>query len=205
MNEVEKINIPEKFQKIDRTFLNHLRNEKGSVFMPFPRNTSFLGKEDDENVILIVRSHWIRYVKYIASSILILTVPIVAALLIPSIRDNASLLVAIFFMCIMISMSLVMYSFLLWYYNVNIITDRRVVDVDFKTIFSHSSSEARLDKIEDVTSKQGGAFSNVLDIGTVHIQTAGTNAYIEFDSVPKPREIQDILSDLLELSHKEEI
>lgn len=93
----------------------------------------------------------------------------------------------------------------MWYYNVNIITDRRVIDLDFKTIFNHTSSEARLEKIEDVSSVQGGAFSNILDIGTVHIQTAGAKTFIEFENVPKPREIQDILSDLLELKQKEKI
>ena len=80
-----------------------------------------------------------------------------------------------------------------------------MIDIDFKSVFFHTSSEARLEKIEDVTSQQSGSFTNLLDIGTVHIQTAGTNAFIEFENVPKPREIQDILSDLLELAHKGEI
>ena len=93
----------------------------------------------------------------------------------------------------------------MWYYNVNIITDRRVIDIDFKSIFSHTSSEARLERIEDVSSVQGGSFSNILDIGTVHIQTAGANASIEFESVPRPRDIQDIISDLLELKNKRRI
>lgn len=197
--------IPEKFRGMEESFIAHLSVKDTSSFKSFPKHASFLGKEDDENVILMIRSHWIRYINYIVSSVLILIVPIVVALLIPSIRQNVSLFVAIMIMSILIAMSFAIYGFLLWFYNINIITDRRVVDLDFKTIFSHSSSEARLDKIEDVTSKQGGTFSNILDIGTVHIQTAGTNAYIEFDNVPKPREIQDVLSDLLELTQKKKI
>ena len=197
--------IPEKFRGMSESFMAHLSGRDTGSFISFPENTTFLGKESDENVVLVVRSHWMRYFKYIAGAVLVLILPIVIALLLPTINTNAALLVAIFLISIQISMSLAVYSFLMWYYNVNIITDQRVIDLDFKSIFSHTSSEARLEKIEDVSSQQSGSFTNILDIGTVHIQTAGTNAFIEFDSVPRPREIQDIISDLLELSHKEEI
>ena len=190
---------------MDKSFLKHLEGEDTSSFISFPANTTFLGKEKDENVILVIRSHWMSYFKYIASAVLVLILPTVIALFIPTLNTNIMLLISIFLMSILLAMSLGIYSFLMWYYNVNIITDRRVIDIDFKSIFSHTSSEARLEKIEDVTSQQSESFTNILDIGTVHIQTAGTNAFIEFDNIPKPREVQDILSDLLELANKGEI
>lgn len=202
---IDRDELPEKFRKLDQSFLKHLEGDDTSSFISFPTNTTFLGKENDENVVLVIRSHWMRYFKYIASAVLILILPTVVALFIPTLNTNIMLLISIFLTSILLSMSFAVYSFLMWYYNVNIITDKRVIDLDFKSIFSHTSSEARLEKIEDVTSQQSGSFTNVLDIGTVHIQTAGTNAFIEFDSIPKPREVQDILSDLLELAHKGEI
>lgn len=198
-------NLPQKFKDLDQSFMKHLEGEDTASFRSFPKNTTFMGKESDENVILVVRSHWFRYIKYIVTSAVVLILPTVVALLFPSLNSNATLLITIFLTSALLSMSLAMYSFLMWYYNVNIITDKRVIDLDFHSIFSHTSSEARLEKIEDVTSHQSGAFTNILDIGTVHIQTAGANAFIEFDDVPKPREIQDILSDLLELANKKEI
>ena len=202
---IDREELPEKFRKLDQSFLKHLEGEDTSSFISFPTNTTFLGKENDENVILVIRSHWMRYFKYIASAVLVLILPTVVALFIPTLNTNAMLLISIFLTSILLSMSFAIYSFLMWYYNVNIITDKRVIDLDFKSIFSHTSSEARLEKIEDVTSQQSGSFTNILDIGTVHIQTAGTNAFIEFDNIPKPREVQDILSDLLELANKGEI
>jgi len=202
---IDREELPEKFRKMDKSFLKHLEGEDTSSFISFPANTTFLGKEKDENVILVIRSHWMSYFKYIASAVLVLILPTVIALFIPTLNTNIMLLISIFLMSILLAMSLGIYSFLMWYYNVNIITDRRVIDIDFKSIFSHTSSEARLEKIEDVTSQQSESFTNILDIGTVHIQTAGTNAFIEFDNIPKPREVQDILSDLLELANKGEI
>ena len=38
----------------------------------------------------------------------------------------------------------------------------------------------------------------MLDVGTIYIQTAGTKSEIEFDGIHKPKEVQDILSDLLQ-------
>ncbi len=59
-------------------------------------------------------------------------------------------------------------------------------------------SEARLDKIEDITFKQIGVFANIFDVGTIYIQTASAKSELEFDGIHKPKEVQDILSDLLE-------
>ena len=70
---------------------------------------------------------------------------------------------------------------------------------------AHSMSEAQLEKIEDVTHKQLGILGSFFDVGSVYIQTAGTAQNIEFTNVPRPRDIQDILIDMLESKQKGEI
>lgn len=205
MNEVEKINIPEKFQKIDRTFLNHLRNEKGSVFMPFPRNTSFLGKEDDESVVLILRKHWQFLLPTILECIFLLLLPFILSVIIPNLPNRGLFVFSLFLVSLLISLSLLIYRYVRWFYNVNIITDQRVIDMDFETLFSHKTTEARLEKIEDITFKQIGILSNLFDIGSIYIQTAGAKSEIEFKGIHNPKQVQDILSDLLESKKKGEI
>lgn len=205
MNEVEKINIPEKFQKIDRTFLNHLRNEKGSVFMPFPRNTSFLGKEDDESVVLILRKHWQFLLPTILECIFLLLLPFILSLIIPNLPNRGLFVFSLFLVSLLISLSLLIYRYVRWFYNVNIITDQRVIDMDFETLFSHKTTEARLEKVEDITFKQIGILSNLFDIGSIYIQTAGAKSEIEFKEIHNPKQVQDILSDLLESKKKGEI
>lgn len=205
MNEVEKINIPEKFQKIDRTFLNHLRNEKGSIFMPFPRNTSFLGKEDDESVVLILRKHWQFLLPTILECIFLLLLPFILSVIIPNLPNRGPFVFSLFLVSLLISSSLLIYRYVRWFYNVNIITDQRVIDMDFETLFSHKTTEARLEKIEDITFKQIGIFSNLFDIGSIYIQTAGAKSEIEFKGIHNPKQVQDILSDLLESKKKGEI
>jgi len=166
--------------------------------MPFPRNTSFLGKENDENVVLVLRKHWQFLIPTVVSIFFILHVPLIIACVIPSESRNSFFIFSLFLIAILISSSLAIFTYVKWFYNVNIITDQRVIDMDFHSLFSHTTAEARLDKIEDISYKQIGVLSNMYDVGTIYIQTAGAKSEIEFDGIHKPKEVQDILSDLLE-------
>lgn len=197
--------VPKKFRKLKKSFLDNLQQNNNGSFMSFPKDLTFYGKEKDENVVLIVRSHWIIYIPYAGIALTVLLIPVLIQVVISGLAESTSFFLALFLSCLTISFSIVVYAFARWFYNVNIITDRRVIDIDFTSIVSHSMAEARLDKIEDVSHKQLGALGSIFDIGTVYIQTAGATAEIEFDNIPRPREVQDILYDLLESKQKGEI
>ncbi|NMC09200.1 PH domain-containing protein [Candidatus Microgenomates bacterium] len=197
--------IPKKFRKLNKSFLDHLQHNNNNSFMAFPKGLSFLGKEQEENVILIVRTHWIMYLPHILAAIFSFLLPFIFRLVIPELSENLSLFIVFFILSGLVFLSISVFTLVKWYFNVNIITDQRVVDLDFTSVMSHTSSEARLEKIEDVTHKQIGLIGSIFDVGTVYIQTAGAKAEIEFDNVPRPREIQDILYDLLESKQKGEI
>ena len=197
--------VPKKFRKLKQTFLNNLQENNSSFFKSFPNEVTFHGKEKDENVILIVRSHWIVYLPYAAIAFAILLIPVFLQVILSDLSSSGSFFLGIFLSCLTVSLTVVMYAFVRWFYNVNIITDERVIDIDFSSVVSHSVSEARLERIEDVTHKQFGVLGSIFDIGTVYIQTAGATAEIEFDNIPRPREVQDILYDLLESKEKGDI
>lgn len=206
MAKKEDVNqIPKKFRNIDRTFVTHLKESGSKFFMPFPKEVSFIGKEDSENIVLIIRTHWIKYLPSILSSFGLFILPFILGTFVPGLGENVPLYISCLIICLLMSMSVLMYGIIRWFYNVNIITDERVIDYDFHGIFSNVCSEARLEKIEDVTYKQNGLVDSLLDIGTVYIQTAGSKAEIEFDHIIRPKEIQDILYDLLESKEKGEI
>ena len=190
--------IPRKFRKLDKTFINHLKHQRGGLFVPFPRNTSFLGKEDSENIVLVLRRHWLSLIPTIVGVFFLLLLPLIVTFLIPLESRNNTFLFSVFLISFLLSASLSLFAYVKWFYNVNIITDKRVVDIDFYSLFFHKMTEARLDKIEDITFKQIGVLSNIFDVGTIYIQTAGAKSEIEFDGIHKPKEVQDILSDLLQ-------
>lgn len=197
--------IPKKFRKLNKSFLDHIQMGNNSSFMSFPRGLTFLGKEKEENVILIVRSHWIMYVPHLFLALLSLTLPFLFRLVIPELTENLSLFIVFFIFSGLLFLTVLIFAIVKWYFNVNIITDQRVIDLDFTSVLSHTSSEARLERIEDVTHKQIGLIGSIFDVGTVYIQTAGAKSEIEFNYIPRPREVQDILYDLLESKQKGEI
>jgi membrane protein YdbS with pleckstrin-like domain len=197
--------IPKKFRKFRKSFLDPLQKRNNSFFNSFPRDLTFQGKEKDENVVLVVRSHWIVYLPFLFVAIVILLLPLVFEIVLSSFSENMVLFLALFVSCLTVSLTIIMYSFVRWFYDVNIITDRRVIDLDFTSVVSHSFSEARLTRIEDVTHKQKGIIGSIFDIGTVYFQTAGATARIEFDSIPRPRDVQNIMYNLLESKKRGEI
>lgn len=88
--------------------------------------------------------------------------------------------------------------FLLWYYNAFLITDERVLDLDFYGFFHMESSEARLEQIQDVSHTQGGLAQLIFNYGNVYVQTASELGKIEILGVANPAKVHKILIDLKE-------
>lgn len=174
-------------------------------FKSFPEGLKFHGQEQEEQVILIIRSHWIVYVPQILLAILVLVLPWVLGAISPAIFKSTTIFLSLLITSLLMGASIIVSTIVKWYYNVDMITDQRVVDLDFPNIMAHTMSETQLEHIEDVTQKQLGLLGSVFDVGTVYIQTAGSSQNIEFTNIPRPRDVQEILSDLLESKDKGEI
>ena len=83
-----------------------------------------------------------------------------------------------------------------FYYDIIIVTNQRVVDIDQEQLFSRPIAELSLFDVEDVKSNVTGIFQTVLNYGDIEIQTAGTNANFITKNLRNPREIVSIVSDL---------
>jgi hypothetical protein len=87
-------------------------------------------------------------------------------------------------------------SFLRWFFNAYLVTNKRVVDIDFESLVHRRFSEAFLYNVEDLTHQISGALQVIFNYGTLHIQTAGETRELEFESIPQPATVQDMISDL---------
>jgi len=77
------------------------------------------------------------------------------------------------------------------------VTNERVVDIDFAYLLVQEVSATRITQIEDVTYRRIGVLATLFDYGNVFVQTAGTEANIEFLGIPQPKRVAQILIDLL--------
>ena len=201
----ESNKIPKKFRNLKRSFMENITLKNDHSFKSFPKGLKFHGQEQEEQVILIIRSHWIVYVPQILLAILVLVLPWVLGAIAPVIFKSVAIFLSLLITSLLTGASILVSAIVKWYYNVDMITDQRVVDLDFPNIMAHTMSEAQLEHIEDVTQKQLGLLGSIFDVGTVYIQTAGSNQNIEFTNIPRPRDVQEILSDLLESKENGEI
>lgn len=188
-----------------------LRNISGktplSTFLAFPQNVHFAGELPGEDIVLILRAHLITTVPWIVLTVLGTLLPFV---LIPLITVTGLIPFAfanfVFFITVLWYMGLFSYAFLkilFWYFNVGIITNERVVDVDWHTLTSHDVTNTRISKFEDVKSVRNGVLQGLFDYGTVYAQTAGEERNVEFDNTAHPDLVVRKLQELMQIQEEE--
>src|SRR3989339_382796 len=96
------------------------------------------------------------------------------------------------------------FSFIDYYLDVWIITDKRIIDIQQRGFFSRIISELKIFRIQDVTSEIQGAIPTLLKYGEVFIQTAGTDQRFKFHEVPDPNGIRDIIIKLIQKNRIEQ-
>jgi hypothetical protein len=174
-------------------------------FVAKPIDVSFDSQLDNEYVILLVRKHPITQLKYVAGAVLLILMPMLFSYIklfgfFPARYQFAALI----FWFMLIS-GYILESFLNWFFNCNIITDERVIDVDFESLIYKNISAAKLDNVEDITATTGGAVRSMFDFGTIKIQTAAATTEFEFEDVPHPAKITTLLNELLLEEEREKV
>lgn len=164
----------------------------------------FPGQQANEQICLLTRPHWI----VLAGKILIWLLFVAMLVYLDNyLAPNFPLLkVSPYFQIfgllkIVYLMLLIVALFSIWilyYLNYQIITNERVVDVTQKSLLHHTTSELRLERIQDVTAEIKGLLGNFFDYGNVYVQTAGETVRFEFDRVPNPHNVEKLILDLYE-------
>lgn len=166
----------------------------------FYPNIRFETQGASEKVILILRAHPITQVPWLINSLIFFILLFGLNLVIPSFF-NLNQIIFINIFGLIIVFSYLWFNFLSWFFNVGIITSERIVDVDFHMALYKEVTATRLNRIEDITAKTGGYLASLFDYGNVFIQTAGTEANIEFFNIPHPSQVVETINNLIEESH----
>lgn len=145
-----------------------------------------------EKVYLVMRRHWfIPFVK--AGLWIFLAVVVVAGM--TYLKQNfgffaagtpqkiIDVFVSVFLILVALGLLIV---WTMYYLNVQMVTNKRIIDINQKSIIHHESTELRLEKVQDVTTEIKGPLANLFNYGNVFIQTAGTEQNFVFDHVSSP-------------------
>ena len=169
-----------------------------------PTNVKFESQDSDEKLYFLLRRHPITNVPWIILVIFFLLVPPIFLTYFSSSIDKINVyfpekyqMMAIIFWYLG-TLLLAFESFLMWYFNVYIITNKRVIDVDFYGLWRKRISETFLDRVEDATYETTNFIHVLFDFGNIAIQTAAEEREFDFHNIPKPSLVHDKLTDLVE-------
>ncbi len=166
-----------------------------------PAGVRFETQEAEEEVILFLRQHLIVNIPWIIVSVVFLLTP---SFLFPLIVKSIPVPLPFPYILVgtlswyLMTIGFALVSFLHWFFNIYIVTNERVIDVDFQYLLFKRFSQAELERIQDISYTMGGIFATIFHYGNVYIQTAGEMPNLEFVAVPRPDKVVEKVRSLME-------
>lgn len=165
----------------------------------------FPGHDPDEQVILFTRRHWLILFRHGLLIALLATLPFLARWVIhyyaPDVLvDDGTLRSVLLRLAAYVYwMFVALFAFATWidyYLDYWVITDRRIVSVEQAGLFSRTIAQVSLGRVQDATSQMRGVWATVFHFGEVFIQSAGEEARFVFTQVPNPNGVVTTVMDL---------
>jgi hypothetical protein len=174
-----------------------------SSFCSNPKGLSFAEQHENETILLLLRRHFVTNLPWIAVSLILAVIPAIFPLienLFPFPLPSVSTLVLLLVFYYLVLFGFILLNFTLWYFQAGLITNLRCLDVDLSGILYRQISDAKNENIEDVTYTQVGFIRSLFNYGNVLVQTAGAEENIEYDRIPKPAKVSEIIGELSQQS-----
>lgn len=171
-----------------------------STFCIEPSGVTFEHQEEGEKVLLFLRRHIVTTILWAIFTVVLLLLPLFlplfAALLQTDFAMSAYWIIGLgFYYLVVIGYALLQLT--TWFYNVGIVTNFRVVDIDLHGITNRNVATTSIHDIVEVEYTQAGFLQSFFDYGSVHMQTQGLKPNFEYLHVPKPGQVSDVISDLI--------
>lgn len=166
-----------------------------------PKGITFANQEPDEIILLFLRRHFFTNIPWILTALFLIALPLfffalsffINFAIFPLPTNVVAVLTAFYYLTIF---GYVLSNFLSWFYNIGMVTQKRIIDLDSSSILSHNIATSAINELIEVKFTQGGFFQSLFHYGDIHIQTEAVHANFEFIAAPNPTEATDIISDL---------
>jgi uncharacterized membrane protein YdbT with pleckstrin-like domain len=171
----------------------------------------FQGQRESETIIRVVHRHWFDIATHFIVVIMFIAVLFGSLSLLPLLYPNwlgSEMSRFILFIQNSLVLMVWLYAFLIWidyFFDVWIITNERVINIEQKGLFVRAVSELKFSRIQDVTSEVSGMLPTILNFGDVKVQTASEEDFFLFRRVPDPYHVKDIIMERLRTERDEEI
>ena len=193
--------------------LREMLDEKGTdspsgltaSFCYYPEGVSFINKDPEEEIIVLIRKHPITNLRWIFTALFLLILPAFLTVFpfFESLPVGFQFVSALIWY--LVTMAYVLEKYLSWFFHVNIITDERIIEVDFHNLIYREMTDASIENIEDVTVQIGGGIRTFFNYGDIVIQTAAQIPQVTFEAVSRPDMIAKVLRELRVEEEQEKI
>ncbi|MEI6690678.1 MAG: PH domain-containing protein [bacterium] len=208
MNEIYTSGVKEAKKSIEK--IRDLIEKRGSeslftAFATFPKTICFGQQEEGEEVVLFLRQHFVINLPWMILVLLALVVQAFFPLFPPFANLPGNYQLVITLMWYLLVFGFALGKLMGWFFNIFILTDERVIDVDFINLFMRKISITKIDDIQDVSSTVSGAAGTMFGYGSIVIQTAGEMPEFEMNNVPHPEEVVKIVNQLVDEEEQEKV
>lgn len=172
-----------------------------------PAKIRFDKQEENEVIELFLRQHPIVNVFWISLTLFLLVLPVIVLQVDTllgldfSLQLPVNILVGGLIIYYLLLVAYAFEQFLSWYFNVYIVTNMHIVDINFYSLLSKEVVEISLDDIEVIAYQQAGVLGSLFHFGNVEIETAAETKRILFEKVPRPDVVTDQVQDLQRARH----
>jgi len=174
-----------------------------SSYFEDPSKVNFTNKLDEEILLLFLRRHFLTNLPWFLKAFALSLIPVIFEVLSTfgffssNFTDPTGKLLVYGFYYFFVLSGYIFVNYMTWFYNISLVTNIRIIDIDYSEIVFEHVDATKLSQVEDVGYKQIGILRSIFDYGDVHLQTAGTVTNFEFLAVPHPENVIRIINNLL--------
>ena len=132
------------------------------------RKMIFDGQREGEEVQFVFRRHFLTAKSGVIFLILMIMIGVGLTLLWP----NNMMIFEVFLALILVGVLGFLYSYMLWYFSIYIVTNQRIRQISQRGLFKKSVVDLGLDKIQSISYGVSGFRAGLMGYGTIVIQTA---------------------------------
>jgi hypothetical protein len=174
-----------------------------SSYSENPSEVKFTNIIDDEILLLFLRRHFITNFPWIIKAVALAFIPLLFEILgslgiisTGFLEPEGKFIIYLFYYFFIFS-GYVFVNYMSWFYNISIVTNVRIIDIDFSQLIFENVAATKLVQLEDVNYAQIGLIRSIFDYGDVFLQTAGAASNFEFLAVPHPEKVIRVIGDLI--------
>jgi len=181
---------------------SHTHSHLFTAYCERPAGVNFIDILKEETLLLMLRKHFLTNFPWIISAIGLILVPFILAAInsfgiLPFDFLPSTYIIFILFLYYFFVSGFIFVHYLTWFYNIGLVSNQRIIDIDFSSLVFENVDATKLSQVEDVGYVQIGIIRSIFDYGDVRIHTAGPTSNFDFLAVPHPGRIINVINDLI--------